>query len=113
MAAEEEKAFLDQMARTLDLSMKKLEEEEKRLVLLLGEDRAKELFSYWSGEFDATDMEEMRRTFDFDDRMLISTWIRLKRNRARRAMAGRGVMILNSGRADLEIAPPGYKPKKD
>jgi hypothetical protein len=112
MAGEEEKAFLDQMARSLDLSLKKLEQEEKRLVLLLEEERTRELFSYWNGEFNATDMEEMRRTFDFDDRMLISTWNRLKRNRARRVMAGRGVMILDSGRGDLDIAPPGHKPNK-
>jgi hypothetical protein len=109
----DEKAFLEQMAQTLDESLEKLEEEEARLVALLGEERANELRAYWIGQFDPVDNEEMRRGFDYDDRMLITTWIRLRRNRNRRAMAGRGAMILDAGRKDLDIAPPEAKPGKN
>jgi len=108
----DEKAFLEQMAQMLDISMKKLEAEEARLLALVGEERANELRAYWGGEFDPVDIEEMRRGFDYDDRMLITIWTRLKRNRNRRAMAGRGAMILDAGRKDLDIAPPETKPGK-
>ena len=83
-----------------------LEQEEARLQEILGAERAQELRAFWLSELEEIDMEEVRRSLDFDDRSLIRVWNRLHRNRARRAAAGRSAMILNAGRGDeLEIIP--------
>lgn len=101
----DDKEFIEEAARRLDATLLILEEEEARLVVLLGEERRQELRAFWLGELEDIDMEEMRRSLDFDDRSLIRVWNHLHRNRSRRAVAGRGAMILNAGREDIEIIP--------
>jgi len=101
----EDKAFIEETAQKLDESLTHLEAEEARLRELLGEERTQELRAFWLSELEEIDMEEVRRSLDFDDRSLIRVWNRLHRNRARRAAAGRSAMILNAGREDLEIIP--------
>jgi hypothetical protein len=108
----DDRSFLEEMARRLDASLRELEEEEESLRALVGEERVAELRSYLRREFEPADIEEMRRTLDYDDRRLISVWIRLERNRARRVAAGRGAMVLNAGREDIDISSP-TRPKKD
>jgi len=107
----EDRAFLEETARALDASMRELEEEEERLKEIIGDERAQELGAYLRREFEPVDIEEIRRTLDFDDRRLISVWIRLERNRARRVAAGRSAMTLNAGREDIDITSFD-KPKK-
>jgi hypothetical protein len=99
----EDRAFLEETARALDASMRELEEEAERLKEILGDERTQELQAYLRREFEPVDIEEIRRTLDFDDRRLISVWIRLERNRARRVAAGRSAMTLNAGREDIDI----------
>ncbi|ARN83659.1 hypothetical protein [Methylocystis bryophila] len=102
----EDKAFIEEAAQKLDASLVQLEQEEARLQEILGEERVQELRAFWLSELEVIDMEEVRRSLDFDDRSLIRVWTRLHRNRARRAAAGRSAMILNAGRGDeLEIIP--------
>ncbi len=101
----EEKDFIEEAARRLDAALLLLEQEEARLASELGEERCAELRAFWLSELDEIDMEEVRRSLDFDDRSLIRVWNRLHRNRSHRAVAGRGAMILNAGRDDLEIIP--------
>lgn len=102
----EDKAFIEEAAQKLDASLSQLEQEEARLREALGEERAQELRSFWLSELEEIDMEEVRRSLDFDDRSLIHVWNRLHQNRTRRAAAGRGAMILNAGRGDeLDIIP--------
>jgi hypothetical protein len=101
----EDKAFIEESAQKLDESLANLEAEETRLNELLGEERVRELRAFWLSELEEIDMEEVRRSLDFDDRSLIRVWNRLHRNRERRAAAGRTAMILNAGRQDLEIVP--------
>jgi len=101
----EDKAFLEESVRKLDESLPRLEEEEARLRELLGEERTQELRAFWLSELEEIDMEEVRRSLDFDDRSLIRVWNRLHRNRERRAAAGRRAMILNADREDLEVIP--------
>jgi len=107
----EDQEFIEEAARRLDATLRLLEEEEVRLTKLIGEERTQELRGFWLGEFEGVDMEEVRRGLDFDDRLLITVWNRLHRNRARRAVAGRSAMILNAGREDLEIVPT--KPREN
>jgi hypothetical protein len=109
----EDRAFIEEAARRLDATLADLEAEEARLLAIVGEERAKELRSFWLSEFDDVDMEEMRRGLDFDDRSLLWIWNRLHRNRDRRARAGRSAMILDAGRHDLDAAPPAKKPGAD
>ncbi|BBU61350.1 hypothetical protein MSC49_12850 [Methylosinus sp. C49] len=99
----EDRAFLEETARALDASMRELEQESERLQEVVGEERAQELQAYLRREFEPVDIEEIRRTLDFDDRRLISVWIRIERNRARRVAAGRSAMTLNAGREDIDI----------
>lgn len=106
----DDRAFLEEMARALDASLRELEAEEARLREAIGEERVEELRTYLRREFEPVDIEEIRRNLDYDDRKLISTWIRLERNRARRVAAGRGAMVLNAGRDDIDISPT--RPKK-
>lgn len=107
----DDRSFLEEMARMLDASMRELEDEEERLRAAIGEERVNELRTYLRREFEPIDIEEIRRNLDYDDRKLISTWIRLERNRARRVAAGRGAMALDAGRADIDISRP-TRPKK-
>ncbi|OAI29667.1 hypothetical protein A1351_00965 [Methylosinus sp. R-45379] len=99
----EDRAFLEETARALDASMRELEQEAERLQEVVGDERAQELQAYLRREFEPVDIEEIRRTLDFDDRRLISVWIRIERNRARRVAAGRSAMTLNAGREDIDI----------
>jgi len=101
----DDKEFIEEAARRLDATLLLLEEEEARLVALLGEERRQELRGFWLCELEDIDMEEMRRSLDFDDHSLIRVWNHLHRNRSRRAVAGRSAMILNAGREDIEIIP--------
>ena len=107
----EDRDFIEEAARALDASMRELEEEEERLKEIIGEERVQELGAYLRREFEPVDIEEIRSTLDFDDRRLISVWIRLERNRARRVAAGRSAMALNAGRDDIDISAFD-KPKK-
>jgi hypothetical protein len=109
----DDREFIEEAARRLDESLEELEAQEAHLVAQLGDERAKELRSFWLSEFDDVDMEEMRRGLDFDDRSLLHVWSRLHRNRDRRARAGRSAMILNAGRTDLDAAPPKSTSSED
>jgi ribosomal 50S subunit-associated protein YjgA (DUF615 family) len=100
----DDRAFLEQMAVTLDASMRELEDEAQRLSADIGEERVAELGAYLRREFEPVDLEEMRSTLDFDDRRLLSLWIRLERNRARRVAAGRKAMALDAGREDIDVS---------
>jgi len=101
----DDREFIAEASRRLDATLLELEAEEARLTALIGEERKRELRSFWLSEFDEVDMEELRRGLDFDDRSLLRVWNRLHRNRTRRAIAGRSAMILNAGREDIEIVP--------
>ncbi len=105
----DDKEFIEEAARRLDATLRQLEEEEARLVAIVGEERRQELHSFWLSELEPLDMEEMRRGIDFDDRSLLRVWNHLYRNRQRRTVAGRSAMILNAGREDLDVLP--QKPK--
>lgn len=105
----DDREFIEETARRLDATLEELESAETRLRSIVGEERATELRSFWLGEFDEVDMEEIRRGLDFDDRSLLRVWNRLHRNRDGRARAGRSAMILNAGRDDLDAAPPRKK----
>ncbi len=107
----DDRSFLEEMVQTLDASMRALEDEEERLCAAIGKERVSELRSYLRRELEPVDIEEIRRTLDYEDRKLISTWIRLERNRARRVAAGRGAMLLNAGREDIDISTT-TRPKK-
>ncbi|CAN2534115.1 hypothetical+protein [Methylocapsa aurea] len=107
----EDRAFIEEAARALDASLRELEDEAARLEELIGDERVQELGAYLRREFEPVDIEEIRRTLDFDDRRLITVWIRLERNRARRVAAGRSAMTLNAGRDDIDITTFD-KPKK-
>ncbi len=85
----EDQEFIAEASRRLDATLLQLEEEEARLVALIGEERRQELRGFWLSEFDEVDMEELRRGLDFEDRSLIRVWNRLHRNRTRRAMISR------------------------
>lgn len=100
----DDRAFLEESARTLDESLRALEEEAERLKTAIGTERVLELDAYLRREFDPADIEDIRRTLDFDDRRLLSTWIRIERNRARRVAAGRSVMTLDAGREDIDLS---------
>jgi hypothetical protein len=101
----DDQEFIAEVSRRLDATLLELEAEEARLIVLIGEERRKELRSFWLSEFAEVDMEELRRSLDFEDRSLLRIWNRLHRNRTRRAVAGRSAMILNAGREDIEIIP--------
>jgi ribosomal 50S subunit-associated protein YjgA (DUF615 family) len=100
----DDRAFLEQMAATLDASLRELEEEAQTLAAEIGEERVAELAAFHRRELEPVDLEEMRRTLDFDDRRLISLWVRLERNRARRVAAGRKAMALDAGRKDIDVS---------
>lgn len=100
----DDRAFLEHMAVTLDASMRELEDEAQRLSIDIGAERVAELGAYLRREFEPVDLEELRSTLDFDDRRLLSLWIRLERNRARRVAAGRKAMALDAGRQDIDVS---------
>lgn len=108
----DDRAFLEEMARTLDASMRELEQEADRLTAIIGEERVAELAAYLRREFEPVDLEEMRRGLDYDDRRLLSIWIRLERNRSHRVAAGRRTMILDAGRDDIDITSFDKSKKK-
>ena len=99
----DDRAFLEQMAASLDSSLRELEEEAARVSAELGEERVVELGAFYRRELEPVDLEEMRRSLDFDDRKLLSLWVRLERNRARRVAAGRKAMALDAGREDIDV----------
>ncbi|PWB84281.1 MAG: hypothetical protein C3F11_02105 [Methylocystaceae bacterium] len=108
----DDRSFLEEMARTLDASLRGLEEEAQRLTAVIGEDRVNELAAYLRKEFEPVDLEEIRRNLDYDDRRLLSVWIRIERNRGRRVAAGRRTMTLEAGRDDIDISSFNKSKKK-
>lgn len=108
----DDRFFLEEMARRLDASMRELEEEAESLEAVIGEERVVELGAYLRREFEPVDLEEIRGTLDYDDRRLLSIWIRLERNRARRIAAGRSAMALSAGRDDIDISSFDKSKKK-
>ncbi|MBY6242269.1 hypothetical protein [Methylosinus sp. Sm6] len=100
----DDRSFLEQMATTLDASIRVLEAETRDLAAHIGEERVAELRAYFRRELEPIDLEELRNALDFDDRRLLSLWARLERNRARRVAAGRKTMALDAGREDIDVA---------
>jgi ribosomal 50S subunit-associated protein YjgA (DUF615 family) len=100
----DDRAFLEQMAASLDSSLRELEEEAARISAELGDERVAELGAFFRRELEPVDLEEMRRSLDFDDRKLLSVWVRLERNRTRRVAAGRKAMALDAGREDIDVS---------
>ena len=91
------------MATTLDASIRELEADAEHLSADMGEERVAELRAFFRRELEPIDLEEIRSTLDFDDRRLLSLWVRLERNRARRVAAGRKTMALDAGREDIDV----------
>jgi hypothetical protein len=85
-------AFLAEMAKELDASMRKLEQREAELLAMLGAERVEELRALWAKEMERDDEEELKRNMDWDDKELIWVWARLERARQKRVLAGRTSM---------------------
>ncbi|ATQ68608.1 MULTISPECIES: hypothetical protein [Methylosinus] len=100
----DDRSFLEQMATTLDASIRELESDAEHLSADIGEERVAELRAFFRRELEPIDLEEIRGTLDFDDRRLLSLWVRLERNRARRVAAGRKTMALDAGREDIDVS---------
>ncbi|QXX76074.1 hypothetical protein [Methylovirgula sp. HY1] len=96
--------FLAEMARGADATTHELEQEEVRLRMLVGHERAEELEQLWTNQLDPADEEDIKRYMDWNDKELIWTWSRLERSRERRAAAGRAHMI-HSQQFDASTTP--------
>ncbi|WP_150047556.1 hypothetical protein [Methylomonas rhizoryzae] len=88
----EDRAFINQMVRELEQSIRNLAAEEQRLVAKLGEARVAELLGYWQKRLPADEEEAFKLTLDHDDKKLTWIWFRLRRARQSRAQAGQALM---------------------
>ncbi len=90
-----DKAFIEEMVRELDCSIKKWVELEKRLTLKLGKERTEELSELWLNELVDEEADEFKRSMDYLDKKLIWVWANLQRTHRYRAEAGQTYMKLN------------------
>jgi hypothetical protein len=86
-------AFVAEMAKELEMSIRKLEQREIELVGLLGAERVEELRALWAREMERIDEDELKRNMDWDDKELIWVWARLERAREKRVLVGRTTMM--------------------
>jgi hypothetical protein len=85
--------FLAEMAKELEMTLRRLEQREAELVGLLGAGRVEELRALWAREMEQIDEDELKRTMDWDDKELIWVWARLERARQKRVLVGRTTMM--------------------
>jgi hypothetical protein len=85
--------FLAEMAKELEVTLRKLEQRELELVGLLGGERVEELRALWAREMERIDEDELKRNMDWDDKELIWVWARLERARQKRVLVGRTTMM--------------------
>jgi hypothetical protein len=88
----EDQAFIREMARELDDSLRSLVDEERRLAAKLGDTRVTELQEYWQKQMPAEEEETFKLLLDHNDKKLIWVWLRLGRVRQSRAKAGQALM---------------------
>jgi hypothetical protein len=86
-------AFLAEMAKELEASMRKLKQRESELAALLGPDRVEELRALWARELPANEEDDIKRNMDWDDKEMIWVWARLNRVRQKRVLVGRYSML--------------------
>jgi len=89
---QEDHIFIDEMAKELDESIRRLVAEEQKLSAKLGDNRVSELREYWQKELPASEEEAFKLAMDHDDKKLTWIWLRLKRVHQTRAKAGRALM---------------------
>lgn len=89
---EEDQAFINEMVKELDASIRALMAEEQRLMERLGEERVAELLEYWQKQLPVDEEEAFKLALDHNDKKLIWIWLRLKRARISRASAGQALM---------------------
>ncbi len=99
----DDRAFLVSMVEELEASLRVLELDEARMIVIIGAERVLELDKFWKSELDDIDMQEIRSGLDYNDRSLIFIWNRLDRVRRYRALAGQSAMRLS---VRGTIAPP-------
>jgi hypothetical protein len=87
--------FIARMAEGADATTHELEEEEKRLRVAVGPERAAELEQLWARQLDPIDEEEFKRYMDWTDKKLIWIWRQIAISRERRFIAGRAAMKRN------------------
>lgn len=88
----EDQAFIKEMVRELEHSIRSLIAEERRLIAKLGEERVAELAEYWQRRIPTNEEETFKLTLDHDDKKLTWIWLRLSRARQSRAKAGQALM---------------------
>lgn len=88
----DDQAFINEMVKGLDESIRDLAELERGLVDRLGDERVAELREYWLKQMQPEDEEAFKLSLDHNDKMLIWYWSRLKRAHQSRAQAGKALM---------------------
>ncbi len=88
----EDQAFINEMVKELDESIRRLAAEEKRLAQKLGEERVLELREYWLKQMPGEEEEAFKLALDHNDKKLTWIWFRLKRAHQARARAGQALM---------------------
>lgn len=89
---QDDQIFINEMVRELDASIRALIAEEQRLMAKLGEERVAELQEYWQKQLPAEEEEAFKLSLDHSDKKLTWIWLRLKRARQSRTMAGQALM---------------------
>lgn len=84
--------FVHEMVAHLDRTIQQLTITEKEISIKIGALRVEELTEYWLQELETEEAEEIKRTFDHWDLMIISTWAHLQRAHKTRAEAGQALM---------------------
>lgn len=89
---DEEFEFIEEMVEQLEETIKKLNQEEARIMSKLDAVRIRELKAFWLQEMEEDDALEFKSTFDYWDKMMIFIWSRLRRAHSTRALAGQAIM---------------------
>ncbi len=97
---DEDHAFINEIARGLDSSIRQLLLEEQKLMTKLGQERVAELLEFWQKQLPAAEEEAFRLTLDYNDKKLTWVWLRLKRARQTRTCAGQVLMKNHPNRTD-------------
>jgi len=93
---EADQAFLRDMVKSLDETIRQLVLEEQALAAKIGAVRVEELRELWQQQLSPDEESEFKRTLDYWDKLLLYLWMRSKRAHHSRAQVGQTLMKLTS-----------------